>query len=544
MHFGSEPPASDGRDIPVWVRDGWGERESAVLSDARTAGNDSPVIFVFVPKASADDLQRAVVEYEAAKATLDFKGAPATPEGREAHDAMATRMAAAEARRDQIVREVVDLAKVYQGGGGERLDLILEAKVEGAATASLDRLFPNFRDADDSRWPSVINRAKTGDEAALQAVDWKDAPERHPVCSAVLSEVGAGKRGRDIRLAFEGSPYGWPRDAIDGALITLHTTGHLKATHKGVILSRGQLDQAKVSVTDFRAETATLNVRERMKIRKLFQEADVPCNANEEAAKAGEYLAHLVDLADRAGGDPPMPARPRMIHLDELRALTGNEQLAAILEQHDDLARQAKEWGESADTAAKRKPAWDTLCILLRHAADLPEAADIRNQAEAVRAERRLLDASDPIPDIRKAAADLLRSAVKEAHGEFEGTYTEQMKALQESENWQKLTAEQRDAILADDGLAELPVLSVGSEPDLIRALEETPLAAWKTKTDALPQQFARAALAAAKLLEPKTQRVRLSSGTLKTEQDVKDWLTKTEKDLVKKLKDGPVVVS
>ena len=97
VHFGSEAPPAGGTDIPVWVRDGWGEKESTVVNDARAAGSDSPIIYVYVPKASADDLQKAIVEYEAAKSTLDFKGTPTTPEGREARDAMATRMATAEA---------------------------------------------------------------------------------------------------------------------------------------------------------------------------------------------------------------------------------------------------------------------------------------------------------------------------------------------------------------------------------------------------------------------------------------------------------------
>jgi len=68
-------------------------------------------------------------------------------------------------------------------------------------------------------------------------------------------------------------------------------------------------------------------------------------------------------------------------------------------------------------------------------------------------------------------------------------------------------------------------------------------LPAWKTKTDALPQQFARAGMAAAKLLEPKIQRVHLTSGTLKTEQDVKTWLASAESDLLEKLKNGPIVI-
>jgi len=161
-----------------------------------------------------------------------------------------------------------------------------------------------------------------------------------------------------------------------------------------------------------------------------------------------------------------------------------------------------------------------------------------------VKSERRLLDASDPVPDVRKAAVDALRAAVSAAHGEYERTYNEQMAALTASDNWKKLKADQRKQILANEGIDELPALSVGSEGDLIRSLEQTPLPAWKTKTDALPQQFARAALAAAKLLEPKTQRIHLTSGTLKTEQEVKAWLAGTEKELLAKLKNGPVVIS
>lgn len=544
VEFGSEAPSAGGSDIPVWVRDGWGEKDSTVVNDARAAGSDSAIIYVYVPKVSPEELQKAIVEYEAAKSTVDFKGTPTTPEGREARDAMATRMATAEATRNQIVNDVIDRAKVLQGGGGERYELNLVAKVEAAAHASLDRLFPSFKDADDNRWTNVINRAKNGDEAALSAVDWTDVPEKHPVCAAVLSEVGSGKRGKEVRDAFEASPYGWPRDAVDAALITLHTTGHLRATHKGMTLSQGQLDQAKISVTDFRTETATLNTREKMKLRKLFHDAGVECKPNEETAKATVFLARLAELADHAGGDPPMPAWPATGHLDTLRGFGGTEQLAEILKQHDALAQQAKDWSKLSELAGKRKPAWETLCTLLKHADAMPGADELRKQADAVKSERRLLNASDPVPDIRKSTVDALRAAVTAAHTEYEKTYTTQMAALTASDNWKNLKADQRKQILADEGIDNVPPLAVGTEADLIRTLEQTALPAWKTKTDALPQQFARAAMAAARLLEPKTQHVHLSSGTLKTEQEVKAWLAGTEKDLLAKLKTGPVVIS
>ena len=73
---------------------------------------------------------------------------------------------------------------VIQGGGQERFDLTLKDKVSSAAEISLDRLFPNFQDADDDRWHSVINRAKNGDEAAMQAVDYRSLRPAgsHPAC--------------------------------------------------------------------------------------------------------------------------------------------------------------------------------------------------------------------------------------------------------------------------------------------------------------------------------------------------------------------------
>jgi hypothetical protein len=543
IHFGIEPPEVKGNEIPVWIRDGWGENESTVLADARAAGTDSPVIYVYVPKAGADDLKKAITEYEAAKATIEFKGTPTTPEGQEARDSMATRMGSTETTRNRIIQDVINAAKVIQGGGQERFDLTLKDKVSSAAEISLDRLFPNFQDADDDRWHTVINRAKGGSEAAL-AVDWNDAPEKHPVCSAVLSEIGSGKKGKDVRDTFESTPYGWPRDAIDAALITLFTTGHIRVTHKGVQLKQGQLDQAKISVSDFRVETVTIDARARIKLRKLFQGAGIPCKPNEESIAAGQFLVHLSDLADRAGGAPPMPEHPSTDHLDNLRALAGNEQLAEILNQHDTLSKQDKDWSDLAELAAKRKPAWETLQTLLKHSKTLPESENLNQQANAVRNERRLLDKTDPMPAIHKEAVTALRSAVKKAYDDFKAVYDREMAALDQNDNWNMISLEQQEDILDTEEIAEIPPVSIGDDENLIRTLEETPLTGWKTKINALPKQFSNAALAAAKLLEPETQTVKLTSGTLKTEDDVRNWIVDVEENLLDKIQDGPIVIS
>ena len=359
--------------------------------------------------------------------------------------------------------------------------------------------------------------------------------------SLMMAVYRPALRASPIRTA---SPYGWPQDAIDGALIALHTTGHLRASYKGAALAVKQLDQAKISATDFRVETATLRAKDRIRLRGLFQAAGVACKSGDEGLKADEFLTQLVELADQAGGDPPMPPRPATAHVETLRALAGNEQLVAILDQSDALTDQAKQWTEAAGLAAKRKPAWDTLCALLKHAGNLPEAVELRTQADAVRDERRLLEKTDPFPAIHKAAAAVLRTAVKAAHGAFVCVHKDQLEALTSSGNWKKLTAAQQEQVLAAADIGEAPALSVGNDTDLLRTLEGTALPAWRTKTDALPQQFANAALAAAKLLEPKTQRIHVTSGTLKTSDDVRAWLAETETTLTKRLADGPVIIS
>ncbi|HHM12985.1 MAG TPA: BREX system P-loop protein BrxC, partial [Planctomycetaceae bacterium] len=269
LHFSAEPPPATTHEIPVWVRDGWGADEKSVIADARASGPDSPIIHVFIPKSRAEALARVITAQSAAKETLEYKGVPSTPEGIEARQGMETRLTEANNSLRALVAEIVDGAKVYQGGGSERLETTLRDKIVEAANASLDRLFYDFKDADDHRWSKVIERARKGAEHPLEVLGYTGKTEDHPVCSAVLSFVGSGKKGKDVRAHFSDPPYGWPRDAIDGALVSLFGTGHLRATLNGTPLKPGQLDQAKISSTDFRVESATIDTRQRLKVRKL-----------------------------------------------------------------------------------------------------------------------------------------------------------------------------------------------------------------------------------------------------------------------------------
>ena len=543
LHFGADAPPSGNRDIHLWVRDGWGTDESTALADARAAGPDSPTIHVFIPKSRADALARLIATLDAATETLEYKGVPATAEGKEARQGMETRRADAENNLRALVGHIIDRAKVFQGGGNERLESALPKKVEEAANASLARLFYEFDAAADPRWGRVIERARGGAEHPLEAVDYRGKTEDHPVCTAVLTWVGAGKRGRDVRSHFSDPPFGWPRDAIDGALISLFETGQLRATTNGVALSPRGLDQSKVPTTDFRAETATISARQRLQARKLFQDAGIDCKRNEEVAAAGHFLAKLAELAATAGGAAPLPEPPDTRHLTELQSLVGNEQLVSVLDHSAELADNIKTWTRARELAGRRLPAFQRLQALLRHADGLDAPADVELQTAAIVKGRRLLDPSDPIPPLAARLADALRVALAHAQKSYGETYESESQRLANTENWQRIEQKNRDAILQRLHIELAPSEDTGTEEEIIATLDRVPLDGWRTRTLALPQLFAHARVAADKLVEPKIRHVKLEGATLRTLDDVAAWIDRTNKDLLNQVKQGPIAI-
>ncbi len=545
IHFGNDAPDITGADIPVWVRDEWDHNPKNVLDSARAAGTDSPIVFVFIPKVSDVDLTAQIVQQLAAKETLNLKGTPGTDEGREAQRAMQGRMDDAERRRDGLVSEIVGRARVYQGGGNEQHELTVDEKIRSAAKDALGRLFPRFKEGDHKNWAVVIGRAKQGSDSALDAVGWTGATEQHPVCKEVMRVVGSGAEGRAVRKTLGNTPFGWPQDAIDAALICLLASGHLTARISSISVGVSQIDQAKIGKTEFRAETATLSAGDKIKLRGLFTSAGLSAKPSDDLnAKSSEFLDLLAELAGRAGGNPPLPEPPKTHHLGDLKGLAGSERLVKMLAQLDALKSNAETWDAAAKLADSRTPDWLRLKRMLAHAGGLESFTELKTGAEAIENGRLLLDATDHAKPLMKKAAGVLRTALTDAHKALADRYAAEMKVLEATDAWKKITQHQRDHILAEEDIAQPPTISIGSDDALLSALDASPLRGWRDKTDALPSRFAEAAMKAAKLLEPKTQRVRISSGTLKNPEDVKAWIAEQEKSLIEKVARGPIVIA
>ena len=235
-----------------------------MIAAARTAGVSSPILYVFVPRKSSDELLNAISTEQAAEQTINAKGVPSGEAGQLAQQSMESRRQLAEKQRKDLVLEIVAGAKVFQGGGNELLQLTLDEKLKTGAEASLIRLFPRFKEADfaASAWEAAIKRARDGADQPFSPLKYDGPIEQHPVCQQVLSTIGSGKTGTQVRKDLEASPFGWPRDAVDAALIALHRSQHVTATLNGVAVVPGQLDQAKIPKTEFRVEKTTLSVQE------------------------------------------------------------------------------------------------------------------------------------------------------------------------------------------------------------------------------------------------------------------------------------------
>ena len=544
LHFAPEPPDATGQNVPVWVRNEWNASQKNVVDAARAAGTDSPILFVFVAKAEAEKLREQIIRAEAARSTIDGKGVPSTREGEEARNSMGTRLSDAERARDQLIAQIASGAKVYKGGGTELFNLTLAEKVREGATDALARLFPRFGEADHKAWTSVINRARNGDDSPLRAVDYEGATEQHPVCKDILVKVGSGIEGRELRKFFAVSPYGWPQDAVDGGIIALHAGAHLLARYNGQPLAVGQLDQNKISKTEFRTENIILTGPDKLKLRELFREADVTAKASDDLElKSTEYLNVVEALAKRAGGPAPLPEGPKTTKLTDLRGCIGNDRLKGLLDVADTLKPEVAKWKKLSDLAVKRVPEWDKLQKFLTAGAGVGAMADVETAAKGILDGRLLLDNSDHVPPMVKQAAQALRTALTGTHGAFASRHAELLKELEASAAWNAISGTHRMALMSEEEISSVPDLEVGSDEQLLAALQQTPVASWNDKTAALTARFQNAARKAAKLLEPKTQYVTLTSGLLRTEAEVEAWLGEQEATLLAELEKGPVVV-
>ncbi len=543
--FEAQLPDDAAGKLCIWVRDGWSVDENSVRAEARQAGNQSPTIFVFVPKRSADDLRQQLIDFKAASTTLDIRGVPNTPEGAEARAAMETTRQVAEGRIRELLDEAFAGARVFQGGGTEILGGSLHEAIQEAARNALQRLYPQFSPADHGGWAKVYDKARKGDPDALKAVGFEGEPARQPVCKAILNFIAGGKKGADIRGHFEAAPYGWSRDAVDGGLQVLLKATLVRAQNDhGQAISYQELERKAISKVIFKVEDTPITTAQRIQIRKLFQKLDLSAKQGEELGVMSQFLHRLQEMAQAAGGDPPLPARPDTSFLEEIRLTAGNEQLRMVYNRREEINHEIAAWREQAQRIAEREPQWRLLQRLLNHAVGLKDVEVFRSQANAIKQQRQLLADPEPTAPLIAGLTQLFRDELNKLQEKWEERWQTGEQQLDHDPNWQQLEPEQRSQLRRAQQLtaAAKPKIELESTAAVLHTLDEIGLLAFQDRVAALPARYENLKLEAARLLEPEIQEVSLPKRMLKNENDIETWLQEVRRLLLEKIKDGPLL--
>jgi hypothetical protein len=359
-----------------------------------------------------------------------------------------------------------------------------------------------------------------------------------------MEHIGPGKKGREVRQHFRAAPCGWSQDAVDGALLALAVGDLLAASENSAPVAWKALDHTKIGVADFRPVKVQFMTLQRIAVRKLLQDAGVGCKPNEELAKIPDFIGQMLALATAAGGEPPAPAKPPVVHLEDLKALTGNEQGVGLYDMRERLTGELQAWRARGAAIRQRLPRWQTLERLLTHAQGLPATDAARPQVDAIRANRALFDDPDPVAPLCDTVAGTLREAARTAHQGYQTAYAEGQARLQASEPWQKLQPAQREELMTQCGLVVVTEPKVADEVELLQSLDTVSLSDWQTLTDALLQRFQNALVAAAQLLEPEAVQVKLPSRRLASEPEVDEYLGEARKIIMDEINAGRPVIT
>jgi hypothetical protein len=447
---------------------------------------------------------------------------------------MTTTIATDEDRLHGLFQDVIASARVFQGGGSEITTSSLRNAVETAAGRSLIRLFPKFAAGDNANWGKVVTKARDGAPDALVAVGHQGEPTANVVCKEVLAATSAGgSKGAELQKRFGGPPFGWPKDAVNGAILTLLASGNIRAAQDGTPL-RGpkELPPTQIGKVTLYKEDEPPTMAQRLAVRGLLTAAEIAYADGQEAPQIPALLQRLKDLAARSGGAPPLPEPPVTAHVEALLGLAGNQLFRAVADDRDRLSEDLERWRVANQERERREAEWQELQRLLRHAEGLPIAATTESAVLAVRDGRQLLDDPNPIAPLLDALADALRNEVKERAKLLASAQYGAIEELQAWEGWAGLEPDTRQSLIKDAQLVSAGSPDLSTDSKLLEVLDATPLAAWLDRISLVPSRRDQARQRAAKQLEPESVSVTPPPATLKTADDLDAYLDDLRKQV------------
>jgi len=147
---------------------------------------------------------------------------------------------------------------------------------------------------------------------------------------------------------------------------------------------------------------------------------------------------------------------------------------------------------------------------------------------------------------ILSALSQNFREELNRLKQEYDLALKQGKASLVSNGNWQTLEPEQQEAILKANQLDASSVLifDLSDTNAILKTLSKNSLSSIKDRIAAIPGRFNKALEDAAKLLEPESQVIKLPSRTLRTAEDIDQWLKELRLLISDALSKGPVITS
>jgi len=525
--------------LNLWIRDGWYENETTVMDEIRASGSDSPLAFVFVKKFRDSELKAEIIKFLAAGYTLDTMGLPSSPEADQARKSMETRKELAKVAIDEIIERICLEATVLLAGGNTIQKGNIRENIEYALISIADRQFPDFKaKADFTNWGQALNKAIATNPDALVSIGYNGDIVAHPVAGEILRFIGnATKQGKDIRNIFTKSPYGWSQDAINTILIMLKNTQHISCDEPS-------LNVAKINNATFKKEVHILSAKDKIIIKSLFQKAGISCPSNQELFPfSNTYLEQLKALASEVSGDAPKPEPINISFIKDIENKQGNERLIDIIEQQAKLQASYDDWSLKSKLVDKRMPQWNLLSELSSHATDDADFDQLKQEIQAIKENRLLLQEPDLIQPKLDDLVEKLKSRLNELKEKYIQLYDEKMDVLQKDDYFSKIKQDQKHRILAKHQLLVKPEIKPLDGASLLNHFQKASLYTWETKIAALPGQFQAAREDAITLLAPQAMTFSLPKATINNQIQLENYISELKTELEELLKSASSII-
>jgi hypothetical protein len=525
--------------LNLWIRDGWFENETTVENEIRAAGNNAPLAYAFVKKFRDPEIRTEIIKFLAAGLAINAMGLPSTPEGEQAKKSMETRQSQAKTAIQDLIEKICDETIIFLAGGNKVQSGTFKDNIQEALNSIADRQFPEFKSkADFLNWGQALTKALAGNPDALNAINYSGDIDKHPVASEILRFMGnSSKTGKDIRNQFMKAPYGWPQDAIDAMLIMLKNMQHISTNET-------DLKVAKINQASFKKEIHILGAKEKITIRKLFQDAGITCPPNHEIFPySNEYLDKLKTLAAQVSGDTPRPEPINIDFIKEIENKEGNERLLDILQQKDNLQAKFSGWSSKAKLVGAREPLWNLLVELNNHAPDEPEMEHLKIETAAIKDNRLLLQEPDLIQPLLTSITEKLLDILNKRKAQYNEKYDSRMADLQENKYFNKLTPEQKHSILVKHQILGKPEIKRLDAVALLNQLNKASLYTWDTKIAAQSGQFQTALEEAILLSAPQAKTFSLPRKTISNQAEIDSYVAELKTELETLLKDSSSII-